>query len=100
VSHPVLSRRRQVCVAATVLGTLCLPVSGADWNVTPRVSVSETWSDNISQNPSNAEQHEFVTQATTGVGIAGQGSRLRLNFDYQATLVRYARGTSASRLGG
>lgn len=82
------------CVAALA------PVAlrAGDWRVTPRVTLSETWSDNIRQAPARAERHDLVTQASAGVGIAGSGRRLQLNFDYQPTLVRYARRTSGSRV--
>lgn len=75
-----------------------VPAEAADWRFTPRVTVTETWSDNIELESEGEERHDFVTQVSTGAGITGSGRRLQLNFDYQTTYLKSARGIDESRL--
>lgn len=81
-----------------VAGLAPMSVSAADWTFVPRVSGSETWSDNITLAPSAAKQHDFVTEITPGIGVQGRGRRLELDFDYQAGLVHYARATKGQEV--
>ena len=71
--------------------------SAERWRMTPRVTASETWSDNISLRNTNTES-DFVTRITPGVAIVGEGGRISLNLDYQLGLVHYASGTSSNRI--
>ena len=70
---------------ALVIGSNC---EAADWVVTPRLSLSELYSDNIQLQPLN-EQDDFVTQVTPGVSIRAQGARLDLNADYNMQSLFY-----------
>jgi len=69
-----------------------------EWRFTPRVSATETWSDNIELEREGEERHDFVTQVSTGASVTGTGRRLQLNFDYQTTYLKSARGIDESRL--
>ena len=89
------SRALTGVLAALVIS---MPALAADWQVRPRLSVSETYTDNVDLDPEGAESHEFVTEVTPGVSLSGTGKRLNLNFDYQASLVNYARGTDGARV--
>ena len=40
----------------------------ADWQVTPRVSMSETYTDNVTAAPSD-EQSDFITEISPGVNL-------------------------------
>jgi uncharacterized protein (PEP-CTERM system associated) len=72
------------------------PAPAAQWRIQPRVTVDETWSDNVNLSGSNA-QHDFITQVTPGVVVRGQGGRVTLDLDYQLGLVHYARGNGSRR---
>ena len=70
---------------ALVTGSAC---EAADWVITPRLSLSELYSDNIELRPTD-EADEFVTQVTPGVSIRAQGARLDLNADYNMQSLFY-----------
>lgn len=54
----------------------------AEWKVTPRVNLIETYSDNIGLAPRGRETDDFITQINPGISLSGTGSRLRLNLNY------------------
>ncbi len=54
-----------------------------DWKITPKFTVSETYSDNINLAPSGREKGAFVTQLIPGVSIQREGARNKFNLDYQ-----------------
>jgi uncharacterized protein (PEP-CTERM system associated) len=94
----LMSARKVCLLACSIAGLVPLQLLAADWKVTPRVSGSETWSDNINLSTSGAKEHDFATQVTPGIGVRARGNRLSLNFDYQAGLVHYARATKSREL--
>ena len=57
-------------------------VEAGDWDITPRISVAEVYSDNINLDD-NDKEYDLVTEITPGVSIHGEGARLRADFDYQ-----------------
>ena len=88
--------RLRIAVALTMtLGLSALCVAG-EWRVTPRVSASETYSDNIALAPAGSEQHDFLTTASPGIAVRGSGGRINLNLAYDMQLTDYARNTAAS----
>jgi len=63
------------------------PVWAAKWDIVPRLTVQESYTDNVGLAPEGFERGEFVTQVRPGVSIRGGGPRLRLNADYSADLI-------------
>ena len=64
---------------------LLLPVMHAeagDWDITPRISVAEIYSDNINLDDKDKE-YDLVTEISPGVSIHGEGARVRADLDYQ-----------------
>lgn len=57
-------------------------LAAADWQITPRLSVSETYSDNIRLAPKGQEQQSFVTDISPGLSVKGTGARFKLSLDY------------------
>jgi len=70
------------------------PANGADWKVTPSVTVEETYTDNLFVNPNvtgttqPAKEADFVTTVTPAVGVRATGGRVRANLDYSPSYVR------------
>lgn len=55
----------------------------ADWTITPRISVSETFSDNANLDSNDEDPNsDFLTQVSPGISINGQGGRASLNLNY------------------
>lgn len=64
-------------------------VPAAQWDITPRLHVEESYSDNVTLAPDN-ELDDFVTEMTPGISVRGTGARLLLNLDYNYQMLRYA----------
>jgi len=93
----VMSKHRAEPLLA-LTGVLLL-VSTAAWGqvtVTPRVTVTETITDNVRLDTHNL-QSEQVTEITPGIRIKIAGSRLKTYFDLGLNKVVYAQGTSPNR---
>ena len=88
-------RRAEVAVSLT---SLLLVASTAAWGqvtVTPRVTVTETITDNVRLVDANP-QSEQITEITPGIRINIVGARLKTYFDFGLSKVIYAQDTSAN----
>jgi uncharacterized protein (PEP-CTERM system associated) len=68
----------------------------ADWQVTPRVQLKETYTDNVRLARRGFEESDFVTEIDPGVSIIGRGARLQLNLDYAFKYRLYAKNSDAN----
>lgn len=64
--------------------------------IVPRVSVTETMTNNVRQASANA-QSEFITQVSPGIRISSTGGKIRGSLDYSLTEAFYANNTSGRR---
>jgi uncharacterized protein (PEP-CTERM system associated) len=83
-------------VALAVYTLASRSVLGADWTITPRLNVRETYSDNIGLAQRGQEQSDFVTEVSPAVSISGRGARLQLNADYALQYRLYAKNSDSS----
>lgn len=68
------------------------PEAGAaDWRVTPRLNLRETYTDNVELAPKGQEQSELVTQINPGVSVSKTGNRLKVNAAYTLQTLTYLR---------
>ena len=74
---------------AVAAGCMLLPLSAPlavqandRWDITPRVSISQIYSDNISLEAKGDENDEFVTRLDAGVALLREGARARARLDY------------------
>jgi uncharacterized protein (PEP-CTERM system associated) len=68
----------------------------ADWQITPRVELRETYTDNVRLAPRGQEESDFVTEIEPGVSITGVGSRLQMQLDYAFKYRAYAKNSDAN----
>jgi len=66
------------CAAAISTGA----VHAAEWRVTPRLNVIETYSDNVTLAAPGREVSDWVTQIQPGIRVNGTGARAQLSVDY------------------
>ena len=66
--------------------------SGADWNVTPSVSVTELYSDNIRLRPPGEADAAVASILMPGIDISHQASRFQFNLRYRMQNLFYAGG--------
>ena len=64
-------------------------------SVVPRVSISETWTDNVRLS-TNDRQSELVTVLSPGIRISGDRARLKGYFDYALNARYFAQNTSSA----
>ena len=60
------------------------------WHVTPQISVSETYSDNVAHVPSASAQSGWMRSVAPGIRIDGAGARVKGFFDYRLFNIVYA----------
>ncbi|WP_321389613.1 TIGR03016 family PEP-CTERM system-associated outer membrane protein [Emcibacter sp.] len=67
-----------------------LPVAGyaADWEISPSLSVIETYTDNVDLDSAQAEG-DFITQVAPTIAIKADGARLDLNLNYTPNYFYY-----------
>lgn len=73
--------------------TLIAPTASwaAEWSITPSLTLSETYTDNVKVSGSGERQDEFITQINPAITLSGKGRRLRLDLSYNMQNVIYAR---------
>ncbi len=62
-----------------------------NWIVEPRISLKETWTDNIRLQPSGDAKSDWITELVPGLAIRGKQARLEVNLDYGLTGLLSAR---------
>ncbi|WP_158675428.1 TIGR03016 family PEP-CTERM system-associated outer membrane protein [Thiohalobacter thiocyanaticus] len=65
-----------------------------DWQVTPRLTLSETFTDNIKLEPDG--DADLVTEVSPGVNVSKQGGRSRVELDYQLQGLLFADTSSSN----
>lgn len=80
-------RAAVAALAAASCFAVGLRARAADWQISPRIGVSETFTDNVElATGRNADRHsDLVTSIAPGIGIRGTGARTRVNLDYTLT---------------
>jgi len=91
-------RRLGSGVATLAVAAAALAVAGsahgADWRITPAITVEETYTDNVFVNPNTttsvqpAKEADFVTTVSPSLGVRATGGRIRANLDYRPSYVR------------
>ena len=60
------------------------PVYAVDgWAVAPKLTLTQSYSDNVTRNPASSAEDGWISEAAPGVRIAHSGTRLNLNIDYE-----------------
>lgn len=91
-----IRRGRRVRVAAFTVATVVSVTAGAgDWQITPRLSLDETYTDNV-RLVEDGERGDFVTTVTPGVSVRSDSARLKTNIDYNLQHLEYGHATEFS----
>ncbi|SDA29529.1 uncharacterized protein, PEP-CTERM system associated [Nitrosospira sp. Nsp18] len=85
--------------AATVLLLLSTYCDAAEWRVTPRMNVIESYSDNIrlGRTSNGSGSGDFVSQVNPGLYMNGLGPRFNLNLMYMMNNLFYAQNSNLTR---
>lgn len=71
--------------------------SGRAVSIVPRVSITETLTDNVRLSSAN-RQSDMITEVSPGIHISRESRRLKGFFDYSLSGINYAQNSSSSRI--
>ncbi|MHB1175911.1 MAG: TIGR03016 family PEP-CTERM system-associated outer membrane protein, partial [Sulfuriferula sp.] len=73
-----------------LLTGVALPALAADWTVTPNLTVSERYTDNVNLAPSGqSKKNDLITEIRPGVQIYKDGARLKVRVNYSLQSLTY-----------
>lgn len=88
----------------SVLSLCLLPsyASAAEWKVTPKITLKETYSDNVGLSSgggtSNARGSDFITEIDPGLAVTGKGSHFNFNGSYTMQNLLYVNNGDSNRI--
>jgi uncharacterized protein (PEP-CTERM system associated) len=85
----------RILVLAALLGT-APAFAQSTWRIIPSISIAETLTDNVRLAPDSQKDSDVITQISPGVQVEGTTGRLRLNFNYRATGLLYAKNSDSN----
>lgn len=94
--HSALFQLKYFAAAAMFLFSSCS--AAVEWSVVPRLSLVETYSDNIRLGRFSGGRDDFVTQINPGMAVNGTGRRFSLDADYTMNNLIYAKSDELSRI--
>ena len=78
-------------LAVTMAMTLAAgPATAAEWDFTPLLGASVTWTDNVTAAGKGDEESEFITALEPGFRLGVQGPRSNLSLNYRAQALWYS----------
>ncbi len=100
---PENKRRRSAlfqatCSVASVTLLLSPCSDAAEWKVLPRLSLFETYSDNLGLTSTGRKTDDFVTQINPGIVVNGVGRRFSLDVNYMMNNLIYAESSNLNRM--
>jgi hypothetical protein len=66
----------------------------SDWRITPRITLSEVYSDNPDLVSSSQAKSDWITEITPGISVQRDGGRVKVHADYRMTGLIYASDSS------
>jgi hypothetical protein len=68
------------------------------WRFLPRISVFETYTDNVTFARGNLKESDFITQLNPGISVLGVGRRFNVNVNYTMNNLIYANNSNFTRV--
>ena len=93
-----------ITITAQSLATFLLACLGAgttlagSWEIQPRVALSEIYTDNVDLNPSGQEDDDLITEVTPGISLFRESSRLKVDVNYQAQVLKFVNEDDADKV--
>ncbi len=83
-------RNKLLAVIAAIFLLQITTAYGGDWSVEPRITIGETYTDNVTLSASETKQEEYITEISPGISLTGKGRRMELVLNYQLQKLLYA----------
>ena len=92
--------RIRMLAQALLLAGITQPVLAADWTITPNLTASERYTDNVNLAPTGSPNRtsDFITEIRPGVSIYKNGRRLKVNINYSLQSLTYLNTTQNNAL--
>lgn len=87
-----IEKKRNHLGVACGIATLVLASAAADaaeWRITPRVSLEETYTSNVRLERKGEEDSDLITRLSPGISVRGTGPSLRVGLDYDPDILFY-----------
>lgn len=68
-----------------------------DWKWSPRLSLTERYSDNVGLRPKGLEYSDWITEVSPGIAVRREGRKLKVDVDYSLQGYLYANDPDRSR---
>ncbi len=81
----------------TLVIVMTLPADAGEWQIKPRIELREGFTDNVLLTNRNRKA-DFFTTVSPGLGIAGQGARIKFDLDLALSYDAYLRESSLNGL--
>lgn len=82
-----------------LLAGMAAPAIAADWKVTPNLTLSERYTDNVNLAPSGqSKSSDFITEIRPGVQISKDGRRLKVRANYSLQSLTYLNNSNYNAL--
>lgn len=65
-------------------------LTAAEWRLTPSISLTETYTDNVTLNSGSGTESDWISQINPALSLTGKGRRLDLTFGYRMQNILYA----------
>ncbi|HUG99746.1 MAG TPA: TIGR03016 family PEP-CTERM system-associated outer membrane protein [Gammaproteobacteria bacterium] len=88
-SEPVRASLAAAVILALGSALVAGPVVAAEWDFTPRVEASVTWTDNVTATGDGTEESEFIYALEPGFVLGVAGPRAEASLDYSAQALWY-----------
>ncbi len=82
-AYNAVHRLRWLALPAALIA-LSAAADTINWDIAPKVSLAQIYSDNIGLAPSGLREDDFVTRLDAGIELTGQSARFRGVLDYNA----------------
>lgn len=90
---------RVTLVLAMLLAGVAMPAVAADWKITPNLTVSERYTDNVNLAPSGQpRESDLITEIRPGMQISKDGARLKVRVNYSLQSLTYLNNSNNNAL--
>ena len=84
------ARCGSVFVWCILFACISHPLHGADFSITPAISIQEVFTDNVTLRPSQFKEEDFITEVTPAITMGLETARSNTQLDYSLQNLLYA----------
>lgn len=82
-------------LGAIAIAMLAQQIHAAEWTIEPKVTLSETYTNNIRLAAPGKEKSDQITEISPALSLSGKSKKLRMNANYRMQYLLYAKDAAA-----